>query len=99
MRTLICLCLFPAALLAQTAGTTVFRAILLPNNEAPAVNTNARGVVDVVASVVRDNTGQIVSGAVDVLARVTFAASVTATGLFIHGGPPGKTASRFSAPA
>ena len=90
MRTLICLCLFHTALSAQTAGSSVFRAILLPNNEVPAVNTNARGVVDVVTSVVRDNTGQIVSGTVDILARVTFAASVTATGLFIHGGTAGQ---------
>jgi uncharacterized protein (TIGR03437 family) len=90
MRTLSFLCLFPTVLAAQTAGSTVFRAILLPNNEVPVVNTNARGVVDVVASVVRDSSGQIASGTVDILARVTFAASVTATGLFIHGGATGQ---------
>lgn len=90
MRTLLCLCLFHAALCAQTAGTAVFRAILLPGNEVPAINTNARGVVDVAASVVRDNSGQIISGTVDILARVTFAASVTATGLFIHPGAAGQ---------
>ena len=48
-----------------------------------AVNANAPGVLDVVARVVRAITGEIVSGTVDVLARLTFAASVTATGLFI----------------
>ena len=90
MRTLSFLCLFHTVLSAQTAGSTVYRAILLPNNEVPAVNTNARGVVDVVASVVRDSSGQIVSGTMDILARVTFAASVTATGLFIHPGASGQ---------
>jgi uncharacterized protein (TIGR03437 family) len=71
---------------AQTAETAIFRAVLLPNNEVPPVNTNARGTVDILASVVRDNSGQIVSGTVDFQARVTFAAAVTATGLFIHNG-------------
>ena len=80
------------ALEAQTAGTVVYRAILLPNNEVPAVNTNARGVADVFVSVVRDDAGHVLSGTVDVLARVNFAASVTATGLFIHPGAAGQNA-------
>ena len=84
--TLVCLFLFSAALSAQTAETAIFRAVLLPGSEVPPVNTNARGTVDILASVVRDNSGQIVSGTVDFLARVTFSAAVTATGLFINNG-------------
>ena len=78
--------------LAQTAETTIFRAILLPASEVPAVtNLNAKGVADVTVSVTRDASGQISSGTVDVLARVTFPAAATGIGLGIWAGNPGQT--------
>jgi uncharacterized protein (TIGR03437 family) len=78
--------------LAQTAETSIFRAILLPASETPAVtNLNAKGVADVTVSVTRDASGQISSGTVDVLARVTFPAAATGIGLGIWAGNPGQT--------
>jgi uncharacterized protein (TIGR03437 family) len=77
--------------MAQTAETTVYRAILLPSNEVPALNNTARGIADVVTSVVRDGGGQIVSGNIDILLRTTLTAANTATGLNLHNGIAGQT--------
>ncbi|PWU01614.1 MAG: hypothetical protein C5B51_22455 [Terriglobia bacterium] len=93
MRTLIAgLFLFTAALRAQTAETVFFRAVMLPENEVPPTGQNARGVADIIAHVVRGPSGQIVSGTVDFLVRVTFPNDVIATGLHIHNGPAGVNA-------
>ena len=81
-----CLFLFSSALLAQTADTLYFRAVMLPTNEVPATTANATGVADILAHVVKDSSGQIVSGSVDFLLHVNFAAAATATGLHIHSG-------------
>lgn len=81
-----CLFLFSSALFAQTADTLYFRAVMLPTNEVPATSANATGVADILAHVVRDSSGQIVSGSVDFLLHVNFAAAATATGLHIHSG-------------
>ena len=78
--------LLASPLLAQTSDTSFFRAILLPSNEVPALNNNSRGIADVIASAVRDSSGTIVSGTIDVLLRTTLPAANTATGLNLHNG-------------
>jgi uncharacterized protein (TIGR03437 family) len=78
---------------AQTAESTYFRAVLLPASEVPPLNVNAKGVADVLVSVVRDSSGQIVSGTVDMLARVNFAAAATVTGMDIWSGSSGQNGS------
>lgn len=88
----VCLLLFTASLLAQTADVAYFRAVMLPSNEVPATTINAKGMADMVAHVVRDSSGQIVSGTVDFLVRVTLPTDNTATGLHIHNGPAGVSA-------
>ena len=85
-KTAACLFVFSSALLAQTADTLYFRAVMLPSNEVPATTANATGVADILAHVIRDSSGQIVSGSVDFLLHVNFAAAATATGLHIHSG-------------
>jgi uncharacterized protein (TIGR03437 family) len=84
------LVLFPLFLAAQTAETDFFRAVLLPGNEVPPINNSNRGTADVFVSVVRDASGQILSGTVDVLARVTFSAAVTVISLDIRSGTSGQ---------
>jgi len=83
------LCLFASAVFAQTADTIYFRAVMLPSNEVPAVNSTATGVADLIAHVVRDSSGQVINGTVDFLIRTKFAADATATGLHIHSGAVG----------
>ena len=87
-----CFLLFSTIAMAQTAETAIYRALLLPASEVPAINNSARGIADVVTSVVRDSTGQIVSGNIDVLLRTTLAAANTATGLNLHNGAAGQNA-------
>ena len=84
----VCLLLSSASMLAQTADVAYFRAVMLPSNEVPATSINAKGMADMVAHVVRDNSGQIVSGTVDFLVRVNLPTDNTATGLHIHSGGP-----------
>jgi uncharacterized protein (TIGR03437 family) len=87
-----CLLLFSSVSMAQTGETAIYRAVLLPANEVPAVNNGARGIADVITSVVRDSSGQIASGNIDVLLRTTLAAANTATGLNLHNGNAGQNA-------
>jgi uncharacterized protein (TIGR03437 family) len=87
-----CLLFCSAALCAQTAETAFFRGVMLPDNEVPPTGQDARGVADILAHVVRDQSGQIISGTVDFLVRVNFATDVTATGLHIHNGAAGVNA-------
>ena len=84
----ICLLLYTASLLAQTADIAYFRAVMLPSNEVPTVPANVKGMADMIAHVVRDSSGQIVSGTVDFLIRTNFDVDKTATGLHIHTGGP-----------
>lgn len=89
----LCTFLFSAALCAQTAETAYFRAVLSSANEIPANNTNASGVADIVAHVVRDSSGLITSGSVQFLVRINIPAaddktSYNAIGLHIHNGGP-----------
>jgi uncharacterized protein (TIGR03437 family) len=91
MKNLAVLLLLSGSLYSQTSDSTYFRAILLPSNEVPALNNASRGVADILASAVRDSTGNIVSGTVDVLLRTTLPAANSITGLNLHNGPPGQT--------
>ncbi|MEO8368274.1 MAG: CHRD domain-containing protein [Candidatus Solibacter sp.] len=84
----ICLLLSTASLLAQTADVAYFRAVMLPSNEVPAVNATVRGMADMIAHVVRDSSGQIVSGTVDFVIHSNFDVERPATGLHIHSGGP-----------
>uniref|UniRef100_Q01ZX6 CHRD domain containing protein n=1 Tax=Solibacter usitatus (strain Ellin6076) TaxID=234267 RepID=Q01ZX6_SOLUE len=87
-----CFLLISAIAMAQSGETVVFRALLLPASEVPAINNSARGVADVVTSVVRDSSGQIVSGNIDILLRTALAAANTATGLNLHNAGAGQNA-------
>lgn len=87
----LCLVSLAGVLTAQTGETVYLRAVLLPANEVLAINNAARGVADVIASAVRDASGQIVSGNLDVLLRVTLPAAITATGLNLHNGTAGQS--------
>ncbi len=82
--------MFPSLQYAQTVQTQLFRAILLPSSEVPAINSTARGTADVTASAVFDASGQAISGTVTILARITFTAATTATGLGIWSGSAGQ---------
>ena len=92
-RTAFLLLCLPFVQFAQSVQTQFFRAILLPASEVPAVNSTARGVADVYASVVLDSSGQAASGTVSILARLTFPATVTATGVGVWSGNAGQNGS------
>ena len=78
-----------ASLLAQTAETIIYRTAMLPSNEVPPIDINASGAATIRAHVVRDASGQIVSGTVDFLVSYSFPTSVELTGLHIHRGAAG----------
>jgi uncharacterized protein (TIGR03437 family) len=84
--------LFTAGLGAQTADVAYFRAVMLPSNEVPATDAKATGSADIIAHMIRDDKGQIVSGTVEFFLHVNFTApddptkTITATGLHIHRG-------------
>ncbi|HXA51358.1 MAG TPA: CHRD domain-containing protein [Candidatus Acidoferrum sp.] len=92
MRTVAVCLLFFTSLSAQTAETQIFRAILLPANEVPPINNAARAIADVVVHVVRDATGAVASGTIDVQVRTMLNAVVTATGLTVNNAPSGRSA-------
>ncbi|MEO8663367.1 MAG: hypothetical protein ABI693_33225, partial [Bryobacteraceae bacterium] len=69
--------LLSVALLGQTAETIPFRAVMLPSNEVPAVNIAASGAATVLVHVIRDSSGNIVSGSVDFNVSYQFPAAVT----------------------
>jgi uncharacterized protein (TIGR03437 family) len=92
MKSLAVLFVLSGRLFSQTSDSTLFRAVLLPSNEIPALNNASRGVADILASAVRDSSGNIVSGTVDVLLRTTLPAANTITGLNLHNAPTGQAA-------
>jgi uncharacterized protein (TIGR03437 family) len=82
---------FASGVMAQTSETLVFRAILLPQNEIPPINLNARGIGTIWVHVVRDSAGEIVSGSVDFQSSFTFPSPVNITQYHVHqGGPTGS---------
>lgn len=84
--------LFAAALsaAAQSAETRLFRAVLSPANEVPAITGyNATGTATITAHVVRDAAGAITSGTADFHITYRFPGEATIIGLHIHSGAAG----------
>ena len=80
----------PLYLSAQTAETAYFQGIMLPTNEAPPITGfNTSGLGTLVAHVLRDSSGKIVSGSVDFWIDYNYPQALTATGLHIHNGAAG----------
>src|SRR5512134_2019674 len=77
------------ALLADTAEIAYFRGVMLPSNEVPAATVAATANATVVAHIVRDDAGKIISGTVDFNVNYAFPANTTFTGLHIHAAPAG----------
>ncbi len=74
----------------QAAETRVFRARLSPANEVPPITgLAASGSATLVAHVLRDAEGKIVSGSVDFYVAHQFPGEVTFTGLHVHAGAAG----------
>ncbi|MBI4906947.1 MAG: CHRD domain-containing protein [Acidobacteria bacterium] len=88
-RLLSTLAISACTLFAQRADTIYFRATMLPSNEVPAVSINASGAATITAHVMRNATGQIVSGTVDFSINYTFPGEMEFTGLHIHRGAAG----------
>ena len=75
---------------AQTAETRIFRAVLSTANEVPAITGyNASGTATIVAHVVRDASGAIVSGTADFRVNYRLPGEATIVGLHIHSGAAG----------
>ena len=91
-KSLALLGILAASLSAQTAETIFFRQNMLPSNEVPPVDIQARGYSTIEAHVVRDASGQIISGTVVFNVSYQFPSAVTITGLHIHNGPAGQNA-------
>jgi uncharacterized protein (TIGR03437 family) len=72
--------------------TMIFRSVLVPANAVPGTTASSNGTADVIAHVVRDGTGQIVSGTIDFLVRPTFATATTVVGLNLQVGQSGAVA-------
>jgi hypothetical protein len=89
MRSISVSLLFASLAIAQSSDTILFRAIMLPTNEVPAAQIDARATADVRARVVRDASGQVISGSVDFRISHNFPANQTFTGLHIHRGIAG----------
>src|SRR5262245_7906676 len=83
------LLLLGTALFADTAQTVYFRGVMLPSNEVPAINIAATGNATLIAHILRDDAGKIISGSVDFNVNYAFPAAVTLTGLHIHPGAAG----------
>ncbi len=83
--------LLTPGLLAQTAQTALFRAVLLSSNEATAPAGNDSGAATVAVHVVRDSAGKILSGSVDLSLTYQFPNDSTIQGLVIANSPAGQT--------
>ena len=89
MRLTILSTLLACAAFAQSSDSVIFRAVMLPENEVPAARIDARATAQLRARIVRDASGQIVSGFLDFTILHTFAAAQTLVGLHIHRGVSG----------
>jgi uncharacterized protein (TIGR03437 family) len=74
---------------AQTAETIPFLELMQAGNEVPAINDTSSGNVIVWVHVLRDASGNVVSGSVDFDISTRFSSAVTITGLHIHNGAAG----------
>src|SRR5437868_6510937 len=77
------------ALFAETVETVYFRGIMSPANEVPPVPIQGSSPAVLIAHIVKDDTGKIISGTVDFKVNHNFPAGVTITGLHIHAAPAG----------
>ncbi len=89
MRLIVLSTLLACAAFAQSSDSVIFRAVMLPENEVPAARIDARATAQLRARIVRDASGQIVSGSLDFTILHTFAAAQTLVGLHIHRGVAG----------
>ena len=91
MRKLFWLSILSAGLvLAQTAETRVFRAIMSPANEVPPIaGLNASGTATIEVHVVKNAAGEIVSGSADFIVNFAFPETISVVGLHIHPAPAG----------
>ncbi|MBC7924825.1 MAG: CHRD domain-containing protein, partial [Bryobacteraceae bacterium] len=91
MRRLACLFSFTAVMAwTQTSETIPFRAVLLPQNEVPAVNIAASGNATIWLHVVRDAQGRVVSASTDFDTTYRFPSDFQFTGMHIHRGRAGE---------
>jgi uncharacterized protein (TIGR03437 family) len=82
--------LLAAGLLGQTTVDTIpYRAILSSGNETQQPANPATGAVTILLHVVRDASGNVLSGSVDAWVGYNFTAADTATGMGIQQGPAG----------
>lgn len=85
--------LFLTGLAAQTVETIPFRAVLSNTNEVPATTIAASGGATVLLHVVRDASGNILSGSADANVSYKFPGAVTITAMHIHKAPAGVNGS------
>src|SRR5438045_9277791 len=78
-----------SALFADSVETVYFRGKMSPDNETPAVLIKGSAAATLIAHIVRDSSGKIVSGSVDFNIDYIFPGAVTLTGLHIHNGAAG----------
>ena len=89
-KTILCALAIAAVGLAQSTESIPFRAVLATANEVPApTGITASGAATIWLHVVRDSTGQVVSGSVDFRVTYSFPGAVSITGLHIHKGAAG----------
>lgn len=91
MKKIWVLAAFAGGLWAQSAETVYFHAKMLPTNEVPATDFAGAGSATLIAHVVRNAAGEVVSGAVDfnVTLALSGQAELNITGLHIHRGAAG----------
>ena len=82
----VALLLCASGLLADTAQSYPFLALLKATNEVPTVNDTSTGNALVWVHVVRDSGGNITSGSVDFNLNTKFSGAVTAVAMHIHKG-------------
>ena len=88
-RFVVAVLLFATGLFADTAEIAYFRGVMLTSNEVPATTVQATGNATLIAHIVRDDAGKIISGTVDFNVNFAFPPATTFTGLHIHAAPAG----------
>ncbi|MCC7155587.1 MAG: CHRD domain-containing protein [Bryobacterales bacterium] len=81
--------LLAAAAFGQSVESVPYRVVLSPANEAPPANVTGNGWGTVWVHVVRNASGEVVSGSVDFKVGYTLTPPLTITGMHIHRGAAG----------